>query len=156
MKIKIDEKTKKVTLIDIETYVFKNPFSEHVPEDNVGIELISCDDEATRIDFVYIAKREYVNGGWVQIERNTFIRPSGSNTKYNLTKAINITYAPNKHFFKCAGQVLRYTLLFPALPKGTKEIDIVERLATGNYFNFFRVQLNNKQPLLVSLTTNLN
>jgi hypothetical protein len=156
MEIKIDEKTKEVTLIDIETYVFKNPFSEHVPEDNVGIESVSFDDEVTRIDFVYIAKREFSNGGWVQIERNSFIRPSGSDTKYSLLKAINITYAPNKHFFKCAGQVLRYTLLFPALPKGTKEIDIVERLAPGNYFNFFRVQLNNKKPLLVNLSSDLN
>ncbi len=156
MEIKIDEKTEEVTLIDIETYVFKNPVSEHAPEKNIGIESISFDDELTRIDFVYIADRGYGNGGWVQIERNSFIRPAGSDVKYSLIKAINIPYAPIKHFFKCRGQVLRYTLLFPALPKNTKEIDIIEKLAPGNYFNFFRVQLNNKKPLLVSLSNNFN
>jgi hypothetical protein len=156
MEIKIDEKTKEVTLIDIETYVFKNPVSEHAPEENVGIESISFDDELTRIDFVYIAKQENGNSGWVKIERNSFIRPVGSDVKYMLIKAINIPYAPNKHFFKCTGQVLRYTLLFPALPKNTKEIDIIEKLAPGNYFNFFRVQLTNKKPLLVLMRNNFN
>lgn len=156
MEIKIDEKTKEVTLIDIETYVFKNPVSEHAPEENVGIESISFDDELTRIDFVYIAKQENGNSSWVKIERNSFIRPVGSDVKYRLIKAINIPYSPNKHFFKCTGQVLRYTLLFPALPKNTKEIDIIEKLAPGNYFNFFRVQLNNKKPLLVLMDNNFN
>jgi len=156
MEIKIEEKNKELALIDIETYVFKNPFSEYVPEDNVGIESISFDDEITRIDFIYISKEEFGNSSWVKIERNSFIRPVGSDIKYSLIKAINIPYAPSKHFFKCAGQVLRYTLLFPALPKSTKEIDIVEKLALGNYFNFFRVKLNNKQPLLVSIGNNFN
>ncbi|MGL2963905.1 hypothetical protein ACSVH2_08825 [Flavobacterium sp. RSB2_4_14] len=156
MEIKIDEKTKEVTLIDIDTYVFKNLVSEHSPEENVGLESISFDDEITRIDFVYVATQKFGNGSWVQIERNSFIRPVGSDVKYKLIKAINIPYAPSKHFLKCAGQVLRYTLLFPALPKNTKEIDIIEKLAPGYYFNFFRVQLNNKKPLLVSFGNDLN
>jgi hypothetical protein len=107
-----------------------------------AIKCIECTDEYTRIDFIYKSPSYYINGGWVQIERNSFIRPVGSEKKYTLIQAINIPIAPTKHFFKRSGEYLHYTLLFPALPKSTRKIDIIEKEAAGTYFNFYDINFS--------------
>ena len=142
--------------IDLDAYIFKSPTSEYTPDSQIGIECVSIDDNYTRIDFIYISPKHYTNGGWVQICGEAFIRPSGTDKKYYLIKSINIPIAPNKHYFKKSGQLLQFSLLFPALPKTVTEIDIIEKLAPGSYFNFFRVGLTKNQPLLICLNHNLN
>lgn len=107
-----------------------------------AIKCIECTDEYTRIDFIYKAPSYYINGGWVQMESNCFIRPVGSETKYRLIQAINIPIAPTKHYFNRCGEYLRYTLLFPALPKNTRKIDIIEKEAPGTYFNFYNIDFS--------------
>jgi hypothetical protein len=142
--------------IDLDVYIFKSPASDYTPDSQIGIECVSIDDNYTRIDFTYISPKDYPDGGWVQMYGSAFIRPSGSDKKYYLIKAINIPIAPNKHIFKKSGQLLQFTLFFPALPKTVTEIDIIEKLAPGTYFNFFRVGLTKNQPLLISINHNLN
>ena len=142
--------------IDLDTYVYKSPVSEHTPNDHAGIECITVDQNYTRIDFIYIAPKKYPNGGWVTIDRNSYIQACGLSKKYYLIKAINIPINPDKHYFKKCGQVLQFTLLFPAIPKSVTEIDIIEQLAPGNYFNFFRVSLTHNQALLININGNLN
>jgi hypothetical protein len=39
---------------------------------------------------------------------------------------MDIPYAPQKHFLQCAGDFLRFTLIFPALPKECKTFDFIE------------------------------
>jgi hypothetical protein len=97
-------------------------------------------DELTRVDFMY--RNPYDYSGWIQISGNSFIRVAGSQIKLGLVKAVNIPIAPTKHFFKRKGDYLAYTLYFPALPKGTKKIDIIEREASGGtWFNFYGVSM---------------
>jgi hypothetical protein len=109
------------------------------------IETLRIDTDAeglTRIDFLYRAPHYYINGGWVQISRHTFIRPCGSDKKLTMVKAVNIPIAPTKHFFKKSNEILCYTLYFPALPKGTSSIDIIEAEGPGgNWFNFYGVSV---------------
>lgn len=153
------QKTKEegLKLTDYDMLIFKSPTAEYTPDHEIGIESISIDDHYTRIDFIYISPKLFINGtSWVQIFNTAYIRPSGSDKKYSLLKAINIPIAPNKHFFKSSGQVLQFTLLFPALPKTVTEIDIIEKLAAGSYFNFFRVALTKGQPLLININNNFN
>jgi hypothetical protein len=101
---------------------------------------IEMGDELTRVDFMY--RNPYDYSGWIQISRNSFIRVAGSQVKLGLVKAVNIPIAPTKHFFKRKGDYLAYTLYFPALPKGTKKIDIIEREASGGtWFNFYGVSM---------------
>ncbi len=132
------QKTEKESSIEIEydTLIFKSPSSEYTPEHEIGIESITLDEQYTRIDFTYISSKEYPNESWASINPGTYIRPSGSSKKLYLVKAINIPLSPNKHIFSKSGQVLQFTLLFPALPKSVTEIDIIEKLEAGNYFNF--------------------
>lgn len=104
---------------------------------------IELNEHFTRIDFIYYAPAHYYKGGWVQISRDTYIRPVGTKQRLKLIQVANIPIAPTKHFFTAPNQMLAYTLYFPALPKGCEAIDIIEfegNLA-DNWFNFYGVSM---------------
>jgi hypothetical protein len=151
MKTNFEKETLEEVFTEIESYVFENPIAQHTPNEHLGIEKICLDDDFTRIDFVYIAPKQYINGGWIQMDSGCFIRPKGSEVRYKMMQAINIPIAPSKYYFKSKGQVHHFTLLFPALPKSVKQIDIIERLAEGTFFNFFSVALQHQEPTVIRI-----
>ena len=104
------------------------------------IQSIDLNEEYTRKDFKYTSSQEYMNGGWIKMERNSFIRDTLSKRTYPLLFALNIPIAPEKFHFRRKGQAHTYTLVFPPLPKSTKAIDIIEKEAPGNYFNFYNIE----------------
>ena len=106
---------------------------------HLRVKSIEPSAEFTRIDFHYRSSYEYVNGGWIQIEKSTYIQPVGSKQRFGLIEAHGILIAPNKHYFKRQGEDYTYTLIFPALPKNTKKINIIEKEAPGTFFNFYDV-----------------
>lgn len=119
-----------------------NPLGlEH--HDKLNIKCIEFTDEYTRIDFIYRSSTHYINGGWIMMEPDAYIQPTGSKVKYRLVRAIGIPLAPIKHCFKRQGEYHTYSLIFPALPKNTQKIDIIEKIAPGNYFNFYNVDYSN-------------
>jgi hypothetical protein len=122
--------SKSVKLYNPESLDFK---SDH------RMKSIEFSDEYTRIEFIYRSSMIYVNGGWIQMDPNAFIRPVGSSVKYRLIKTEGIPLAPSKHYFRSKGEYHTYTLIFPALPGNTKQIDIIEREESGTYFNFYNV-----------------
>jgi hypothetical protein len=141
----LTEKTK------IKTIIF-NPEIHHQLNDGPETIRIEQEEEYTRIDFVYKAKSYYHRGGWVNIRPDTFIRIPGSQTCYAMVKAVNIPLAPCKHYFQSSNEWLAYTLYFPALPKSTATIDIIEHEGPGaNWFNFYGVSLEEtkQKPLIV-------
>lgn len=107
------------------------------------IKCLEATDEYTRIDFIFRSSMIWDNGGWIQMERGAFIQAKGSTQKYRLIKAIGIPITPLKHYFKRQGEYHAYTLIFPALPKNTHSIDIIEKEAPGSYFNFYNVDYAN-------------
>lgn len=151
MKSNFEKETLEEMLPETESFVFESPISEYVPNDHLGIEKISLEDDVTRIDFVYIAPQKYLNGGWIQIHPGSYIRPVNSEVRYKMIQAIAIPIAPTKYLFKRSGEVLRFTLLFPALPKSVKHIDIIEKLGEGTYFNFFKVALQHNEPTFIRI-----
>ena len=100
---------------------------------------IEVTDEFTRIDFIYRSSKIYDNGGWIQMDKGAYIQPVNSEARYGLVKAIGIPIAPTKHYFKKQGEYHTYTLIFPALPKNTTKINIIEKEAPGTYFNFYGI-----------------
>ena len=148
MKTQFETETQEELLTKTEPNVFKSPISKYTPDENIGIEKISLDDYFTKIDFVYISPKMYLNGGWIQINSGTYIRPIGSDKHYKMIKAINIPIEPSKYHFKSKGKVHHFSLLFPALPKNVTQIDIIEKFAEGTYFNFFKVTLQHNEPTL--------
>ena len=94
----------------------------------------------------------YTIGWWVNVIGSIFIRPCGTNDKLGLVLAHNIPVAPAKYYFKNAHEQLHFTLFFPALPKGTTHIDIVEEEGSNRIglYNFYRVpmsKINSGVPL---------
>ena len=120
---------------------YLNPES-YDPNTEIQVKKIELTENFTRIDFLYTAPDYYDNGGWVNIAKETFIRPVGSNEEYRLVYTSNIPFAPLKHYFKHCGEILVYTLIFPALPKNTLAIDIIEKEGLPNYFNFYNVDFS--------------
>ena len=106
------------------------------------VKCIEATSEYTRIDFIYKSSMIYINGGWIQMEKDAYIQPIGSSSQFKLVKAIGIPISPVKHYFKRKGEFHSYTLIFPALPEDTKAIDIIEKLAPGTYFNFYNIDFS--------------
>jgi S1-C subfamily serine protease len=94
----------------------------------------------TIIYFKYTAPSNYINGGWVCVGNNFFIRDINTRTTYKLIKANNIPICPNKHNFQYKDQELEFNLVFEALPPSVDRIDIIED-ETNHGFNFFGVNL---------------
>ena len=135
--------TEEVQTIEKEKRIDSPGVKSHPSHDTkLKIMRIELDDNLTRIDFVYYPPGYYVNGGWVQIDPASFIRPAGTSTRLTLVKALGIPYAPSKHHFKTNKDVLYYTLYFPPLPDNVTEIDIIEKdISGGTYFNFYGVSM---------------
>jgi len=123
--------------------IINNPCVAHRNNDAMDIMRITLEDDFTKIDFVHYASKKYINGGWVQIAGNTFIRILGSTGRLTLLKAINITIAPNKHHYKSKHECLYFSLLFPSIPKSTTHIDIIEKEGgDSSFFNFYGVSMS--------------
>lgn len=144
---------KEQTLVKTEVKVY-NPHIQSKPHSDIDCFGIEITDEYTRIDFVaYPDTITYISGWWVQIDKNTFIRPTGTTQKLTLIKAVNISIAPQKSMFPSSKSCIAYTLYFPSIPKNTSHIDIIEKeVRGGNYFNFYGVSLaKTKTPIYVPI-----
>ena len=100
---------------------------------------IESDSQQVRIDFRYTNCRG--NGGWVRINPNCFIRPAGSDLEYKMIEAKDIPIAPKSITFRTDGDILYYTLTFPALPEDIHEIDIIEEENDETSFNYYNIPL---------------
>ena len=126
--------------------VFESPTSEIPPNKHMGIERIITHENYTQVDFVYIASKKYLNGGWIQLHSDCFIRPSGTEIEYKMIEATAIPIAPSKLHFNAPGQVHHYSLVFPTIPKDIEYIDVIEKKEKGTFFNFYGIALQHHEP----------
>jgi hypothetical protein len=134
-------KTKILEEIEVSEVIY-NPAIKINSANSVEIMRIVRDDEFTKIDFAYSPCNKYHYGWWIRIEKDTFIRECGKSAKLRLIEAINIPYAPKKRFFKSKNTIGHFTLIFPAVSKSTKTIDIIERESgDADFFNFYGVSM---------------
>lgn len=90
------------------------------------------EESCTIVHCTYIASDKYVNGGWVNIFPTTILEPNDNSfQQLPLLHAINIPVAPKKHYFKNKGDVLRFTLYFPAIPANWKTFSLIEIIDSG-------------------------
>jgi len=117
-----------------------------VPEDqknNPQVLRVILSEDHTQIDFGYVAEWIYKKGGWIRIAPYTFIQVQGSNERYMLKEAINITIAPEQHHFESTEDWQVFTLLFDPIPIKDCVIDIIEEeKPDDNDFNYYGVRLN--------------
>jgi hypothetical protein len=128
-----------------------NPKVTKSPDSDFEILRITEEAELTRIDFLFMPQKKR-KGGWVQIKRQTYIRPTGSSIRYSMVKAVGIPIHLLRDHSITTLKMFSYTLYFPKLPKGTTNIDIIESESTNRvYFNFYGVHLTSikSEKLLV-------
>lgn len=125
-------------------FIVSNPI--HNGElDNLQLLRISVTETETKVDFGYQATSYYINGGWIKISPNTFIRPKGTKKKFLLTNATNIPYGPEKLHFNSSIEWRYFSLYFSPLPEYITEIDLIENeLGDDTDFNFYNIILKDE------------
>nr|WP_320056951.1 serine protease [uncultured Bacteroides sp.] len=94
----------------------------------------------TKLFFRYTSPSTYLNGGWVSINKNTFIQDNLTGKKYYLQRAENIPISPETYNFKSVGEKLEFILYFPPIPDTVSTIDIIES-ENDEAFNFYGVNI---------------
>ena len=59
-------------------------------------------------------------------KKNLFIRPVSDPNRLLMKRSVKAPFAPEKHIFSSLNEIFEFTLVFPALPKGTKYFDLLE------------------------------
>ena len=96
----------------------------------------------TKIDFGYTAKEMYDSGGWIRMEKDTFIEIKETGKRYVLTQAIGIPINPEHHYFESKKEWRYFSLYFPAIPQTDCMINIIEiENGSKNDFNYYDIEL---------------
>ncbi len=66
--------------------------------------------------------------------RDLFIRPVSDPNNLKLLRSVNAPFAPEKHAFHTLNEVFEFTLVFKALPKGTKYFDLMENDTKRDFY----------------------
>lgn len=99
----------------------------------------------------YTTSPVYDSGWWVNIGSMSFIQNKISGEKLNMVMAINIPYAPQKHYLKNLGDTLSFILVFPQIPKDWLVFNFIEDSSknsfksygiTRNDIGIYRIEFN--------------
>ena len=103
---------------------------------------IILDTEYTKIDFGYTAKEMYIKGGWIRMEKDTFIEIKETGKRYFLTHSEGIPINPEYHYFESIKDWRYFSLFFTAIPPTNCTINIIE-IENGsiNDFNYYDIEL---------------
>ena len=110
----------------------------------VSNDLLSSFEEEgfTYLHCTYITSPKYVSGWWVNMHQTSYLTTGKGDEKLTMLNAMNIPLAPKKHYFKKFGDSLKFTLIFPAVPKQWKVFDFVEDCAGSDGLNIKNITRN--------------
>jgi hypothetical protein len=118
--------------------------ASHLNRENPCLLRVILSEKQTQLDFGYAATDIYIKGGWIRISPDTFLQIKGSEKRYKLTDAVNITIAPNLVEFESKADWCVFSLYFEPIPIKDCIIDMIEEEnPTPNDFNFYNIQLHN-------------
>lgn len=106
----------------------------------------------TLIHCSYVSQDKYKNGGWVNIFPSTFLVNPDTKDMLALAQAYNVPVSPARHYFKEAGQLKQFTLLFPQVPKHWKRFHLLEVADKGGGFRVTDITRNDRGVYQVQLT----
>ncbi len=66
--------------------------------------------------------------------RDLYIRPVSDPNNLKLIRSVNAPFAPERHIFTTQNEVFEFTLVFHALPKGTKYFDLMENNTKREFY----------------------
>jgi hypothetical protein len=102
---------------------------------SVDVEIVVADDRLTSYEeegYTYLhctfyTSPKYTSGWWVNIFKTSYIVNSLENERLELLQAINIPYAPERHYLKKLGDSLNFTIIFPKTPIHWEYFDFIEK-----------------------------
>jgi hypothetical protein len=103
---------------------------------------VTSNEGQTIIHCRYVSKKKYLRGGWVNIFRTTYLYGPDGRERLSLATALNIPYAPARHFFKKTGELKSFTLVFPLLPKHWEWFSLREHTDMGSGFVYRKIMRN--------------
>ena len=72
------------------------------------------------------ASPKWNTGWWINMNKTSYLTKSGTADKLTLLNAIGVPYAPEKMYLKRLGDFVKFTLIFPAIPKDWKVFNFIE------------------------------
>jgi hypothetical protein len=122
-------------------YIFHPSVIKNFPG-NPDLLRIHLTPEYTKVDFGYVAKDIYINGGWIKISPDTFIEDVVTKERYTLTNATGITIAPAKRNFESIKDWQYFSLFFPPIKQKDTLINVIEKVkGNKNEFNYYNIEL---------------
>jgi hypothetical protein len=124
-----------------------NAIGQTIPNPSYGLKShetlevtgVEINEEFTRL-FLTVENRAV--SGYFCVDRSTFlVLPDGSRLK--LVKADGIPNCPQSHTFKRIGEVVSFSLYFPALTSGSDWFDLVEE-CSENCFSVYGITLDSR------------
>lgn len=109
-------------VIDFPQYKYYSSYYRYSTyQQEVTITRVALSSTETRIEM------EWYNSSydWCNVERGTYIKASGTD-KLSFIKADNIAISPSRSTFKKSGEILKFALIFPPLPKKAKTFTLAE------------------------------
>lgn len=109
---------------------------------------IELSADYTKVDFGYQTTSYFSKGGWVRLNKGTFIRLQATGQKLTLVRADNIPIAPVHHYFNTKKDWLYFSLWFPPIPLKDSKIDLIEaEPGTPDDFNYRDIKIETKNFL---------
>lgn len=108
---------------------------------NLTLETINVVENHKTVLFLNAkGSQEYMNGGWVCLGNDSYIKDPTTGKKYKLLKTNGIPICPSKFNFKAVGQKLNFSLEFEPIPKNVRVIDFIENDESS--WNLYGISLN--------------
>jgi len=96
----------------------------------------------TKVDFGYQTNDDYFKGGWVRIDKETYIRVQSSKREFGLIRAEHIPIAPEQHHFSTIKDWLYFSLYFQPMSPHDMIIDLIENEADDRTnFNYYDIEI---------------
>jgi hypothetical protein len=105
------------------TQVYQHPNFSFSSHETLELQSIEVDDSLTRV-YMSILNRKL--GGSFCMDTNTYIRNSLGTEEYKLIESMGVPDCPEVHKFSIVGKKLNFILVFPAISKDLKYINIIE------------------------------
>jgi tetratricopeptide (TPR) repeat protein len=122
--------------------IIENPVAaEEQSHQDLNINFIALYTDSTVISLSF--ENTIAQGGWFCADKKIYIETTKEHQRFNILKAIGIPRCPDVYKFKRAGEKLIFTLVFPAIPKGTVLLNLVED-CDKSCFNFKSIILDAK------------
>ena len=131
---------KKVLLILYLTAIGISGFGQLVNNPNIAIKPIASlsitrvvtNDSTTSVTIRIVNSKQLAP--FTLRTRELFIRPVSDPNTQKLLHSDKAPFAPEKHIFSTPNEVFEFTLVFEALPKGTRYFDIMENMPKREFY----------------------